>query len=339
MKTYVIKLAGYAIVIGCVLLVYVLLTQDRQVKTTSTTTAPAGLTDISDFQHKISDTTKRNVPQDPKMLQGYGLRLYDWNGKFVEAEPIIAKDDKVKMVVSMTNATDESDRVGFYLFVDGKLQPYQVDDAGDTMYVYSDKMPAKSVRNVPISFEAKDSSAPERTLFIVMIHKMNELPGDRTPHIDFFTLSLRKPIIFPEADKNVQTLFHFTKTKPIPDSFTGFYNAKKVSIALTPETEELTFSQQALISLPADQTSPFILRGAGLPGRYATVLFQNHQPVFLSENEPEIFWEIKEKEMLELPVTLQTGNSLEPIQLYSITIPLDGQLPVAVNSPKMKTTP
>ncbi|MFD0589282.1 hypothetical protein ACFQZE_14930 [Paenibacillus sp. GCM10027627] len=341
MKTNAIKIAGYVIVIGIVLLIYFLTTGDETRNNKPASVPAIGLTDISDFKHRIEDTTKRNVPSDPKMMTGYGLRLYNWNGAFVPSPSVEPdKNNRLQLVVSLANATETDDKVGLLLFLDGKLQKYRVDSSKEDTYLYSQAMSAKSVLNVPITLDAGTSPFSKRNLFIVMVNRMDEMPGDKLTHVDFFTLSMLKTVVSPAPAQNTETPAQpLAPVKPIPASYTGSLDSGNVTVALVPEEAEISFIQQPSLSLPAGKPSKLTLRGTGVPGRYATILFRNHQPVFLQESGAEIYWEIKENEMLDLPVTLPAEDGPGKSQFYFITVPLSDQFPVVVNSPKMKNEP
>ncbi|MBH5316269.1 hypothetical protein I6N90_00410 [Paenibacillus sp. GSMTC-2017] len=339
MKNNAIKIAGYVIVIGIVLLVYFLTKRDGSDDDQPVVT-PSELIDVSDFNHQIEDTTKRNVPSDPSMMTGYGLRLYEWNGKFISTESLKPdKDNQLQVVVSLANATDIQDRVGLLLFLDGKLQQYRVDNSEDKTYLYTQSMPSKSVLNVPITLETETTAVAKRELFIVLVNRMDELPGEKQPHVGFFTLSMQKAVQSPTVSKSAeQPDLSFAPVKPIPSTYTGSLDVGNVSVALSQERSEISFIQLPSLALLANESTKLVLRGTGEPGQYATVLFRNHEPVPF-ENSLELYWEIKEKEMLDTTISLPAEAGTDPSQYYMITVPLNAQFPFIVSSPKAVNAP
>lgn len=339
MKIKLSSIKSYALVFTILTLIYIIYNnfqsnQPASIKDNFLESEQVSLKDVSNFSKKIKDTSNKNLPERKIVGFGYGLRLFDWDGNFIDSDNLTtSSNNEIKIIVSMVNATETTDHVGFYIFVDGLLQKFSV-DGGPANYLYSTDLSGSSVINVPLISKLEGISNKEKhQLFVVMLYNMSELPGEKYKFIDFYTNSLSKQVQF-TSNQHLQSRVVEDATQEIPALEKDKVNYNSVRVVISKEDEKNIFSQQSIqIKTNEVSNTKFILRGFGKKGLYSTVIFLNHNPIMV-DGKAEIFWRQEQGFMFEKQLTINLPERIESFQMYSITVPLDSQIPFAIGSQK-----
>ncbi len=293
------------------------------------TSSSISLNDVGKFNKRIVNATD-HLPDDKILSSGFGLRIYDNNGKFLETDKLILNNDPINFYVSMVNGTSQGNSVGFVIFIDGFIQEIFIDQDDKSKNIFSTKLESRSLINVPIAIKKpKVSNDTKHNLLVVMLYDLDKLPGGREMYIDFYVNFIYKTVdmgnLIPTiSNRDFKEVTFKDKEAPHSDS-------KGVIVGI----QEGDSDQDILrFKTFVQNKKTMILSGKAPEGKYSSVILVNNEPVSINGNT-EFFWEVNQKgEYLREKVTLDPILNKQPLPLFVLTIPIKEELPIVFGSSK-----
>jgi hypothetical protein len=321
----IIKNIGIIVIaiLFCYLVIYLQNEYFSSKSTNSTVTNNATIEDISYFKNKIN-TTENSPPA--KDFQGYGIKLFNSNGKMIENNILPYKDGTLSYYISFINANPYSDYIGFMIIIDGKVQPFCIDDDYNEKFIHNEKMKPYSSINIPIKFNpiiAKTNGNEKKHLvYFLAIYKQNILPDQHTKYIDSYTapyicelqVSNDSDIIKKATNQEI-VKFSNSNMNKIGDinNWTGINKGTTIE----------AFKQDNNLILNSEENNGEYTFGSVLPeGLYSTIIFVDNKPIKFSNNEQFIIWQSKKDELMFYTFNINSNLSKGIHQIYSITLPL-----------------
>ncbi|NJD04454.1 MAG: hypothetical protein FIA99_18105 [Ruminiclostridium sp.] len=293
--------------------------------------------DISNFKNKIATANEIILPPNGDLF-GYGMRLFNTNGEFISNRYIQYMDTPLEYFVSIANINNYDDDIGFMILYDDELQPFYIDEQEQKYVFYKFNLKKKSQINLPITFdpEIKNKNMIYNIHFFI-VYYLNEDPGEKYKYIDFFTLSLPYKIDFSNSKKTIKNNNVINKhgnTMPITDSIKKLLNVNYITTIITKNKEKNNLTQEITITSKKGAIENFLLKSAGKKGKYSTIVFLNNEPLPIFNNKYNLDWEINNNEMLNHEFKMQIPNKNGIYSMYTITIPVESDLPYPVGSSK-----
>lgn len=281
---------------------------------------PLKIQDISSYNHIVKNPTK-NLPPS-KELKGYGIRLIDSNGKIINN--LIYRNSKSNYYISFINANNYSDSVGFMILIDGKIQPFFIDNNSKSEIIHNEPFKPYSLVNIPISFNpiVKDTNIAHK-MYILAIYNQNILPNQKNPYIDSYTA----PYIckFNFSKKNNTNSNNLTENNLIDFDKLTIDNSKSSDFwtGISYGNTINQFHQNNNFLLDSQKNNTLYTFGAVLPkGLYTTIIFLDNIPIKFENNNSYITWQSMNNNLMFYKFNISKNLNKGIHQLYSITLPL-----------------
>ncbi len=313
----------FSIVLSAIVLYYALdyYNIDKKIETNSAVEVN-NILDISTFKQKITDKAMNNLPSG-KELSGYGLRMFDENGNFIGTNNIICNSNKYRCYISLVNANEYEEQVGFMLILDNKIKEFCVDGNQVPQTFYTSKLTPYSMINIPIEFSLEGESEDiVHNICAIYLYGMDRVPSSEL-HIPYFVMSMNKSFTYMGGGKaaDFDQLIANNKIASVDKEFA---NLRQYVTVINTADEEQSINQNVNIKLRKGQNVEFVLKAFNQKEHlYSTIVFFDNIPIKINNNDKYLIWKSSEDKMLVNKFSFQTPQKAGIYSMYSISIPLN----------------
>ena len=295
------------------------------IKTNNNMNSKTNIEDMSYFKHKIAITnSNRNKFIFSNNIGGYGIRLFDFDNKFIATNKIDYCDKKLSYYISFVNANSYDDYIGFMVVVDGQVQPFSLDGNTTEQIIHNEHLKSHSLINIPITFNPKiNDNLYKHTIYFLAIYKQHTLPSKGEPYVDTYTAPYMCELdISKSSHNNLSKTINSNNFKiNSVDINKGLTSNNWTSISNGLSIEPLKSNNE--LSIVSNKNDNFYTFGSILPNNiYSTIVFLDNKPVTLPNGDFSILWSPIEKKMMYYNFNIKGTLSEGTHQIYSVTLPL-----------------
>ncbi|GEM_PF-5395273 len=333
------KFLSYSITITLFILIFILTNKyfiDPKYESEPQKVKEVFISDLSNFEKELKVSSYVTLPPVNSLNEGYGLRIYDSVGNFINKRHIETLDkDSLELFISAINATQNNDYIGILVSLDGEFQKFKVDNK-DIQYIYQTELKKLSRKNIPIYLQ-NDLIAENTRLDIVMIYYLKELPGTKMKYIDFYTNSITfnlNPNKNKKVDRLSEILLNSEYILKTPEQFKNKNRTKGVrNVIDAGDISQSNLSQNNIITIKKNLENNLHLYSAGGKGKYATTLFIDNSPIKVGESITN-YYELGENELMAKMFKINDAAMVGSYPAFSLTVPLENDLPFVFSSQK-----
>ncbi len=273
--------------------------------------------DVGQFNKKLTDLNDIREADS-----GYFMCIRDINGSIIKENTIVANDDK-DLYITIINANKYKARIGFELFLNGKVQPFYVDNHNNTTKLYSTDIDKCSYINLPISLKnLQANNNGVSSIYFTLLTDLNKKPKITAP-IPFFLFTIEKTMKFLNYKDRVESDVQSNNCKIVEIKESMQKSIKKNY--LTSSLKKIDDTECINLNATPEQDLHLKLECLGLGGLYSTIVFLDNNPVKVFNNNENLIWGINTDQMLSQDITINVPKIEGEHLLYAITIPLSGE--------------